>query len=245
VRRRLVGEDVRRDVARDQLGQDVGRIRGDRNRACLAARAARVGTRERRVERGRRLVQVLRREPAFDARRIDLDDERDAVIHRDGQRLGATHPAQAGGDGERTAQGAAEMAAGHGGERLVGALQNALSTDVNPRSGGHLAVHREAAILEIAKVGPRGPGGHEQRVGDDDARGPLMRPEHGDGLARLDDQRFVGAERRQRPTMPSNAAQLRAALPVPPYTTRSSGRSATSGSRLFMSIRNAASCGHP
>src|SRR4029079_3316733 len=46
-------------------------------------------------------------------------------------------------------------------------------------------------------------------------------------------------------TMPSNAAQLRAALPVPPYTTRSSGRSATSGSRLFWSIRKAASCGHP
>ena len=32
---------------------------------------------------------------------------------------------------------------------------------------------------------------------------------------------------------------------MPPYTTRSSGRSATSGSRLFWSIRNAASCGHP
>jgi hypothetical protein len=30
-------------------------------------------------------------------------------------------------------------------------------------------------------------------------------------------------------------------LPVPPYTTRSSGRSATSGSRLFISIRRAAS----
>src|SRR5579863_5916361 len=42
-------------------------------------------------------------------------------------------------------------------------------------------------------------------------------------------------------TIASNAFQLRAALPVPPYTTRSSGRSATSGSRLFISIRNGAS----
>ena len=33
----------------------------------------------------------------------------------------------------------------------------------------------------------------------------------------------------------------RAARPVPPYTTRSAGRSATSGSRLFISIRIAAS----
>src|SRR5699024_3601162 len=39
----------------------------------------------------------------------------------------------------------------------------------------------------------------------------------------------------------SKQAQLRAALPVPPYTTRSSGRSATSGSRLFCSIRSGAS----
>src|SRR5213596_1318421 len=46
-------------------------------------------------------------------------------------------------------------------------------------------------------------------------------------------------------TIASNASQLRAALPDPPYTTRSSGRSATSGSRLFISIRSAASCGHP
>src|SRR5690606_33462608 len=46
-------------------------------------------------------------------------------------------------------------------------------------------------------------------------------------------------------TIASNASQLRAARPVPPYTTRSSGRSATSGSRLFISIRSAASCVQP
>ena len=42
-------------------------------------------------------------------------------------------------------------------------------------------------------------------------------------------------------TIASNASQLRAARPVPPYTTRSSGRSATSGSRLFISMRSGAS----
>ena len=45
--------------------------------------------------------------------------------------------------------------------------------------------------------------------------------------------------------MASKASHERAARPVPPYTTRSSGRSATSGSRLFISMRSAASCGHP
>src|SRR5712671_6178712 len=43
----------------------------------------------------------------------------------------------------------------------------------------------------------------------------------------------------------SNASKLRAALPRPPYTIRSSGRSATSGSRLFNNILNAASCIQP
>src|SRR5260370_16697548 len=45
--------------------------------------------------------------------------------------------------------------------------------------------------------------------------------------------------------MAGKHAQLRAALPVPPYTTKSSGFSATSGSRLFINMRRAASCCHP
>src|SRR5205807_5315607 len=46
-------------------------------------------------------------------------------------------------------------------------------------------------------------------------------------------------------TIARYAFQLRAARPVPPYTTRSCGRSATSESRLFMSMRMAASCCQP
>src|SRR5690606_33258307 len=45
-------------------------------------------------------------------------------------------------------------------------------------------------------------------------------------------------------TIASYAAHDRAALPVPPYTTRSSGRSALAGSRLFISIRSGASVCH-
>ena len=53
------------------------------------------------------------------------------------------------------------------------------------------------------------------------------------------------SRRRSSLTIASKASQLRAALPVPPYTTRLSGSSATSGSRLFMSIRRTASCCQP
>src|SRR5436853_473004 len=50
---------------------------------------------------------------------------------------------------------------------------------------------------------------------------------------------------RREATMASKASQLRAAFPLPPYTTRSSGRSATSGSRLFMRQRRIASWAQP
>ena len=53
------------------------------------------------------------------------------------------------------------------------------------------------------------------------------------------------SRRRSVSTIASNAGHDRAARPLPPYTISSSGRSATSGSRLFMSMRSAASCGHP
>ena len=43
----------------------------------------------------------------------------------------------------------------------------------------------------------------------------------------------------------SKASRFRAALPRPPYTIKSSGRSATSASKLFTSIRRAASCTQP
>src|SRR5207247_5195928 len=55
----------------------------------------------------------------------------------------------------------------------------------------------------------------------------------------------VSSDRRRESVarMRSKADHERAARPVAPYTMRSSGRSATSGSRLFWIIRKAASCG--
>jgi hypothetical protein len=45
--------------------------------------------------------------------------------------------------------------------------------------------------------------------------------------------------------MLSSASKFRAAFPLPPYTINSSGRSATSGFKLFKSILKAASWIHP
>ena len=114
----------------------------------------------------------------------------------------------------RPAQRAAEMTAGEFRECLVGALQDALGADVDPAAGRHLAVHRQAAIFEIAELVPRRPGRHQQRVGDDDARRPRMRAEDRDRLAGLHDQRLVVLEtpqrrRRSRRRLPSCAPRVR------------------------------------
>ena len=90
------------------------------------------------------------------------------------------------------------MLLARGGERLVRALQDPLRADVDPRAGGHLAEHRQPLRLEPAELVPRRPLRHEQRVRDQHARRVLVRREDADGLARLHEQRLVGAELEQR-----------------------------------------------
>ncbi len=164
-------------------------------RSSRAARAAGDGV----VEAVGQLVEVAGLEAPLDAGAVDVDAQRDAVVHRDRQRLGAAHPAEAGGQRDRAGERAAEAAAGDLGEALVGALEDALGADVDPRAGRHLAVHRQPGRLEPAELVPRRPVGHEVGVGDQHPRRPLVGAEHADRLARLDEHRLVVAERAQRP----------------------------------------------
>ena len=86
---------------------------------------------------------------------------------------------------------------GHGGEGLEGALEDALGADVDPRAGGHLAVHRQAEVLEPTELLPVGPVADQVGVGDQHARGPLVGPEDPDRLAALHEHRLVVGERGQ------------------------------------------------
>src|SRR5690349_16486943 len=112
---------------------------------------------------------------------------------------GAAHAAESRGDDQPSRQRAAEMAAGERRERLVGALYDSLAADVDPAARGHLAVHRQAAVLELAEIVPRRPGRDEHGVDDEDARRAGVRRKNTYRLARLDEQRLVVLERRQRP----------------------------------------------
>ena len=96
------------------------------------------------------------------------------------------------------AQRAVELLARDRRERLERALEDPLRADVDPRAGRHLAVHRQALGLEPPERLPVGPVGHEQAVGDQHARRHLVRAEHADGLAALDEQRLVVLEPAQR-----------------------------------------------
>ncbi len=198
VRRRLIGQDVGRDAARDQRRQHVGGVaaQADRARDPIARPAA--DAIERLVEAVGGFVEIPRGEPALDPLRIDFDDERRGAVHRRGERLGAAHAAESGGHHQPAGQRAAKMPARHGRQRLVRALHDALAADIDPAAGGHLSVHREPAVLEIPEILPGGPRGHEQRVGDEHARRAGMRLEHADRLAGLDEQRFVVLEVRER-----------------------------------------------
>ncbi len=91
-----------------------------------------------------------------------------------------------------------EVLVGDLGERRIRALQDALGADVDPRAGGHLAVHRQAQRLELAEVLRRRPLRHQLGVGDEHARGELVGPQDADGLAALHQQRVVGGHGAQR-----------------------------------------------
>ena len=90
------------------------------------------------------------------------------------------------------------MLAAHLDEGLVGALHDALAADVDPRAGGHLAVHHQALAIELVEMLPGRPVRHEVGVGDQHARRIGMGAEHADRLAGLHQQRLVVFELAQR-----------------------------------------------
>ena len=214
MRRGLVGDDVDLHAAPQQLRQHGRAVadQPDRQRAPLGLGALTAG--DRVVEVVGHLVEVAVLDAALQARRVDVDDQADAVVQRDGERLRAAHAAAAAGDGERAGERAAEALGGDGGERLVGALQDALGADVDPRAGGHLAVHRQAELLEAAELRPGRPVADEVGVGDQHARRPLVGPHDADRLAGLHEHRLVVAQRRSacgrsRRSWPSRAPPCR------------------------------------
>ncbi len=183
---------------RSSSGSTVGAVadQADRQRGAALLRGLAAG--DRVVQAVGQLVEVAVVDAALQPRPVDVDHEADAVVQRDGERLRAAHAAAPAGHGQRAGQGAAEPLLRHRGERLVRALQDPLRADVDPRAGRHLAVHREAELLQPAELRPGRPVADEVGVRDQHPRRPLVRAHDADGLARLHQHRLVVAQRGER-----------------------------------------------
>ena len=114
---------------------------------------------------------------------VDIDAQRDAVVHCDRKWLCAAHAAQASSESNRAGECAFKFSASDFGETLVGALQDALGADVDPRACGHLAVHGETEIFETPEFVPCGPVTDKIRICQQYARCPFVRAKNANWFA--------------------------------------------------------------
>ena len=99
VRGGLVGQHVGRDAAGDERRQHVGGVAREADRARRRRRASSaVSASSASSSDCRRLVEIPGREPPRDARGSTSTTSAARAVHRGGQRLGAAHAAEAGGD---------------------------------------------------------------------------------------------------------------------------------------------------
>jgi hypothetical protein len=187
----LVGDNFGLEAHFDELGQDGGGIAGEADGPAHAGGFLGSADLQGVLQGVGLLVDVAFADFLLHPVGYRLDDEADAVVHGDGQGLGAAHAAEAGGEGDGAGQGAVEVLVGHSREGFVGALEDALGGDVNPGAGRHLAVHHEAHLVELVEVFLGTPGGDEVGVGNEDAGSVGPGFEHTHGFARLHEHGFV------------------------------------------------------
>ena len=195
VRRCLIGDDVGDRAAFDHRRKDLGGVsdEADRERATFAFRFFRPA--QGFVEGVRHAVAVAFVDFAGHAVRAYLDVDHHAFVHRDGHRLSSAHAAEPRREYELAREG------GHAKvllrERQVGlirALEDPLGADVDPRAGGHLAVHHEPLAVVFVELRLGCPLRHEVRGGDEYARRVLMRLRDVHGASRLHAERLVRAQ---------------------------------------------------
>ncbi len=190
----LVGEDVGDYAALGEFRNNVGAIAHQTDGYVFFLADGVLQDAQGFIERGDHEVAVAGLEALLDAFGIDVDAEKRRAGHGGGEWLGATHAAHAAADDEFSGEVAVEILFRGGGERLERALHDALRADVDPRAGGHLAVHHQAGAFEFVELLPVGPVADQIGVGDQHAWRVFVGLENADGLAGLDQQSFVVVE---------------------------------------------------
>ncbi len=195
VRRGLVRDDVRLDAAPNEFGEDVGGVAEEANRLGLTGRGPALDLGQGFIQRVGALVEIFRAQAEVDAGWIALDGEATGARENGRERLCAAHPAEAAGQDPFAAQVAVVVLATGFGERFIGALDDALGANVDPRTGCHLAIHHETLAIELIEMVPIGPVRYEVGVGNQNARGIGVGAEHADGFSRLHEQGVVVIQR--------------------------------------------------
>ena len=77
------------------------------------------------------------------------------------------------------------------GECFERSLHDSLAPDVNPRTGGHLAVHCQPEPFEPIELGVIVPLSNEIRICDQNARRFIMGAKFSNGFAGLNQQRLI------------------------------------------------------
>src|SRR5690606_35353561 len=141
--------------------QDVGGIAQQGDRAGLAGLGVAPDARQRVVQVGGLFVDVAGAQAEVDTVLAALDGQAAGAGHGRGQRLRTAHAAEAGGEDPLAGAVAAVVLSAHLHAGLVGALDDALRADVDPRAGRHLPVHHQTLAVELVEVLPAGPVRHQ------------------------------------------------------------------------------------
>jgi hypothetical protein len=195
----LVGQKVYADAPRRREFEQVDDVAvvGDGHGFLFNHRFAR--HREYFGEVARNLFDPALDMARFDPRQVDLRD--DADDSRDFRRLGlrAAHSAESRRDEEPPREdvavwGPVEFHASGVQDGVVGAVDDALWSDIHPAARGHLSVVGDAELHRPMPVFLRVEHSDHERVGQDDARRFGARPEESERMPRLDDERLVARE---------------------------------------------------
>ncbi len=191
----LFGDEVGQLAAPHDLRIDGRRVADQAHAQRFPLGAGVLHPAERLVEVVGHAIHVAGLEATLHAGLVHLDTEEGCAGHGGGQGLRAAHPAEPRREDPAPAPVAVEVDGGGAHEGLVGALQDPLRADVDPRSRGHLAEHGEALCLQLSKRLPVRPMRHQEAVGDEHSRRVLVCAEAADGLAALHQERLVVLER--------------------------------------------------
>ncbi|MND28034.1 hypothetical protein D3C80_185100 [compost metagenome] len=165
----LVGDHVRAHAAFYHFRHDVCGVAAQRDRDGAAFGGIFLDAGQGIIQRRRLLVNVAGTQAEIDTALLALNVQRAGARQGRGQRLRTAHSAQAGGEYPAAFQAALVVLAAGFDEGFVGALHDALAADINPASGGHLAIHGQAFGVEFVEVLPGRPVRDQVRVGDQHA----------------------------------------------------------------------------